>query len=71
MQAQDIAESPSQLERVGRWVQDALNRLIMGASAGDGVDGVAALEIENGDELEGNVRHGARSRALSSWFMNG
>ena len=45
-------------------MQDASNWLIMGAKAGDGVDGAAALEIEHGDDLEGTVRHGARCTAL-------
>ena len=34
-------------------MQDALNRLIMGTSAGDGVDGASALEIEHRDDLKG------------------
>ena len=55
-----IAAGAGQFERVGRCVQDASHRLIMGAAAGDGVDGAAALEIEHGDDLEGIVRHGIR-----------
>ena len=48
-----------QRERIGSCVQDASNRLIIGTSAGDGVNGAAALEIEHRDDLEGTVRHGA------------
>ena|ERR1017187_2079646 len=55
---QDIVQRAGELEWVGSSVQDTLNRLIIGASPGDRVDGVAALEIEHGDDLEGTVRHG-------------
>ena len=59
MQSQRVAQGAGEVDRVGRSVQDALNRLIMVASSADGMDGAAVLEVEHGDDLEGHFRHGA------------
>ena len=37
-------------------MQDALDRLIMVAPAGDGVDGDPVLEVEHGNDLKGHGR---------------
>ena len=56
-------------------VQDALNRLIMVASSADGMDGLAILEVEHGNDLEGHFRHGSTQRCrtilVHEWVTGG
>ena len=51
------------------------NRLIMGASSADGMDGLAIHEVDDGDDLEGHFRSGpaksGRTILVHEWVTGG
>ncbi len=54
VEAQRVPDRTRQRNRFRRSVQDALNRLIIGASSSDGMDGLAIQQVDDRNDLEGH-----------------